>query len=515
MNFSLRLLLLPLAAFALTSAAADETDDGVFVAATTAVGPITQAEIRIQGTISGSAYPDPVRTARTARSEAERNDARSFVQDLSEWIIWHRHWSAQANEAGFQTWQEYAEAADLAGDMCLARVYLSRQLEGLTTVTLESAAGLIERHSQRFYQPEGRNVSYLFRACATTASAEVKEQIRVSLEDARGAVESGKLKFRDAARRYSEGPGAARGGHVGLVTRDSTYNPRFIELVFATAEGTLSPVTELHNGFYVVQVDSVQPEVRITPEFAWNHKEGSLQLLAAARDDLQKELAAAAASEHPEEPNPVAQMAAYAHARGFTSDECTTAEQMTREALRAREYFEHANRASLMATEADYEEYFEKNPGEFLDQRIWKLTEYVVPVSSKPGAPVVTRADAMRIAEHVRTRALAGETTTALAEELATSGVVIRETADWLHHTVDGEVDKDLLQLKPGEFTRVHDTSLGAMFCRLDAVREPVQLTIDDRRDYVENNTRLQKVIRAMEADRKRLGEELEVRLTF
>jgi len=73
------------------------------------------------------------------------------------------------------------------------------------------------------------------------------------------ALEGGE-DFNDVTRRLSEGPNAARGGSIGLITRGNLFDERLENAVFALQERQISQPIISTRGVHIVRVDALAPD---------------------------------------------------------------------------------------------------------------------------------------------------------------------------------------------------------------------------------------------------------------
>ena len=90
---------------------------------------------------------------------------------------------------------------------------------------------------------------------------EVKRAIQERVAEIRQALAGG-LPFADAARKYSRGPNAARGGAVGTVAPGDLFDPALDRAVFALTEGQVSEPVISSKGVHLIRLDAIQPDGR-------------------------------------------------------------------------------------------------------------------------------------------------------------------------------------------------------------------------------------------------------------
>jgi len=92
-------------------------------------------------------------------------------------------------------------------------------------------------------------------------SVETRRQVQAQVAEIRAALEGG-LDFATAARRWSRGPNAARGGVIGTVASGDLFDRNLDRAVFALAEGQISEPLLSSRGVHLMRVDAIQPDGR-------------------------------------------------------------------------------------------------------------------------------------------------------------------------------------------------------------------------------------------------------------
>jgi len=87
------------------------------------------------------------------------------------------------------------------------------------------------------------------------ARAEARQKIEEILKELKGGKD-----FAELARKYSEGPEAARGGDSGYVSRGSAAMPAIERAAFALKPGQTSDILETRRGFHIIKVTGRRPE---------------------------------------------------------------------------------------------------------------------------------------------------------------------------------------------------------------------------------------------------------------
>jgi parvulin-like peptidyl-prolyl isomerase len=116
-----------------------------------------------------------------------------------------------------------------------------------------------EANRDHFDGVEVKAAHILFRAPATAPAVE-RAVAREKLAALRAEIAAGKLDFAAAAKTYSHGPSAARGGDLGFICRKGgLQDDAFARAAFAMKVGELSGVVETPSGFHLIRVAARTP----------------------------------------------------------------------------------------------------------------------------------------------------------------------------------------------------------------------------------------------------------------
>lgn len=142
---------------------------------------------------------------------------------------------------------------------------------------------------------EGRKLQLIVvdptaNADGTGPASESAQAAYAAAHQAAADLAAGKA-FADVAKEYSTDASADSGGDVGVVTRDSTLDPAFLEAVFSTPEGGLTPLIAGADGSYrigkvnQVLVGTVDPgfEKAVRAEVSWDAYRANARAEALAR----------------------------------------------------------------------------------------------------------------------------------------------------------------------------------------------------------------------------------------
>jgi len=131
------------------------------------------------------------------------------------------------------------------------------------------------------------------------ANKDVEEYVAKQMLDYKRQVESGKQKFEQLVKLYSEDPGSKdAGGQYTLNRNEKTWDPAFLSASFRLKEGQISPVVKSKFGLHIIQLVSrsgdeavVRHILRIPPVTEDEIKETTAKL-----DSIKKSLVAGSLS---------------------------------------------------------------------------------------------------------------------------------------------------------------------------------------------------------------------------
>lgn len=134
--------------------------------------------------------------------------------------------------------------------------YVMLSLDEIANETEVSEEALRDRYQQRrrkLAETAERRASHILM---TPEAAGGEQQARERAKVLRDWIESGKLSFAEAARRYSQDPGSSdKGGELGWVSRGMMAEP-FEEALFDLDEqGAISPVVETRFGYHIIRYE--------------------------------------------------------------------------------------------------------------------------------------------------------------------------------------------------------------------------------------------------------------------
>jgi len=129
---------------------------------------------------------------------------------------------------------------------------IQREIDSKISVSDEEIADYYEKNKERMRRPEAVQLSEIFTAADTRASAETRSKARQKIELILKEVHGGK-DFAALARRFSESPDAEDGGEMGYISRNNNL-PVLFEAAFKLKVGEVSDVVETPFGYHILKV---------------------------------------------------------------------------------------------------------------------------------------------------------------------------------------------------------------------------------------------------------------------
>jgi len=475
-------------------------------------GNVTEPELNLYLKYLGYQVQNPLKAYNLTQDKGAVSELESVITGAVEDIIWDREYSQIARASDFHLKEELV--ANIAGvfNKCVSDHWIARLSDSVTTLTRAELFDVFEKHRKDFEHPEMREVSYIFQMTTDTMTLSQKDELYRKLSQVREDVIGDRLTFKDAALMYSEAYSAADGGYIGLVSKDSTFNRKFIDLVFSTPGKTLLPVTLLHNGYYIVYIHSIVPEKKIDKDELSHSPEIQKRLIAYAREDFLKTQQEKAREAYKEARNEIEAISLFAQSQGFKCDDCEILKRILTERNMARGWFSQTRQGDFEPTESEILDYYNTHPSEMNEQGQWKLTGFHIPVSGKRESPVRNREQAIRVVEEMRRNLLDGKGEDEITKTYSSRGLKILSTGEWVNGSDFAKADEELLKMKPGGLTSVFWGREGAFFFRLDDKRALPKLPLEKKRSYIARNLRAEKYQKYYEENRKKLMQQLQMK---
>ena len=493
----------PGGAVATTSPVVAEYDGGV----------ITAEETAVYARSLQYPYSDPWATYFEARHEpALQADTSDILRLCAEEILWDRTIAQEARQSGFVLSRALEVEAEKRYDECVVEAWRNSIASKITTLSLETIGRVMEKDRRPFFQEEQRQVAYIFlQKDGPKADKPAPEKLRL-LRDLKWRIESGELDFTNAAKRFSEAASAPSGGRIGWVRQGDRYHPAFKNLVFQTPQGALSDAVELHNGYYLVKVESVIPERNPSPAEVAADPVLAAEALRLARVEAVAEAEKAAMASAPQALTTAKAMVEIARRDGIDDSLCFLTRALLMDRFTARAYFATSVTEQIKVTEEDARQYYDAHPTHMRESGIFRLTRFTVPTEARKGQPARSLEKARQLAEAVRNDVLGGTSDTDLLRRWEPQGLIVEETSGWQQGTGIGPADMELLRQPEGYISNVHSATTGMVFFRLNGKRDLPLVPFEAKREQILKTVRDLRVADAMLESRKAVAERLRLR---
>jgi parvulin-like peptidyl-prolyl isomerase len=116
----------------------------------------------------------------------------------------------------------------------------------------------------------------LFRAERPLDQA-AQDALQKKAEEVRAEIESGKISFADAARKYSAGPSRRQGGDLGFIPRNGVMDEAFSKAAFALEKGKISPPVTTPFGVHLIQWTDARPGTKTLKDVQTEIQQAAIQ----------------------------------------------------------------------------------------------------------------------------------------------------------------------------------------------------------------------------------------------
>ncbi len=125
-----------------------------------------------------------------------------------------------------------------------------------------------EENPKSFEEPEKMHAAAIYLKFGEKSTPEQRDQLRKKLEAIRADIEGKKTTFAEAAIKESQDKSTGpKGGDLGFFKRGDIMKP-LADAAFNTKPGSLTPVIEAENGYYLMDVLEIKPAGRMSLEAA-------------------------------------------------------------------------------------------------------------------------------------------------------------------------------------------------------------------------------------------------------
>ncbi len=142
--------------------------------------------------------------------------------------------------------------------------YVEQEFGKKAKVTEEDARKFYDSHPDEFSQPEQVRASHILIKVAPDADKVKKEKALKKIKEVQQKAKKGE-DFSELAKKYSEGPSAARGGDLGFFPRGKMVKA-FEEAAFSLEKGEISDIVETPFGYHVIKVTDKKKQGKISFE---------------------------------------------------------------------------------------------------------------------------------------------------------------------------------------------------------------------------------------------------------
>jgi parvulin-like peptidyl-prolyl isomerase len=125
-------------------------------------------------------------------------------------------------------------------------------------LTDEDVKRYYEENKEYFDRIVVRASHIVFRVSAAASDTE-REAVRAKLAALRQEIESGKIDFAEAAKKYSQCASAPSGGDIGYFPRKMTVEEPFAKAAFALKVGQMSDIVQTDYGLHLIKVTDRKP----------------------------------------------------------------------------------------------------------------------------------------------------------------------------------------------------------------------------------------------------------------
>ncbi len=145
----------------------------------------------------------------------------------------------------------------MLADRIMVQTVLSMEVRSQVHIAPESAREYYDAHKEEFIIPGTVKARHILRMLPQGASAKEDKAVLDKINEIRAEVLDG-LKFSAAAKVYSQGPSARKGGDLGYVEPGQMV-PAFDKVVFSLKPGEISEPVKTRFGYHLILVEERKP----------------------------------------------------------------------------------------------------------------------------------------------------------------------------------------------------------------------------------------------------------------
>ena len=140
----------------------------------------------------------------------------------------------------------------------MVKRYVDRDVAPEIEVTDAQARAWYDAHPEAMTRPESVRISQIVVQVPPQAAAAARAAARQKIEEILKELKAGK-DFAEAARLYSDGPEAKRGGDVGWIWAGGGALPPVERAALALQPGQMSDIVESRRGFHLIKATERRP----------------------------------------------------------------------------------------------------------------------------------------------------------------------------------------------------------------------------------------------------------------
>jgi len=145
----------------------------------------------------------------------------------------------------------------MLSDQIMEQTVLGREVRSQVQIEPEAAREYYDAHKEEFIIPGTVKARHILRILPRGASADETKEVLRKINEIRAEVMDG-LKFSAAAKVYSQGPSARKGGELGYV-QSGQMVPEFDKMVFSLKPGEISEPVRTRFGYHLILVEDRKP----------------------------------------------------------------------------------------------------------------------------------------------------------------------------------------------------------------------------------------------------------------
>lgn len=147
------------------------------------------------------------------------------------------------------------ELRELVKNNLLIAKYAEEHINSKIIVTEEDANKIYTAQKKHFVQPAQVRARHILLKVAPSDSKQKKDKAREKIKSILREARGGESDFAELAKKYSEGPSAAKGGDLGYFGKGQMVSS-FEKAAFALNAGGISDMVETLFGYHIIKVEN-------------------------------------------------------------------------------------------------------------------------------------------------------------------------------------------------------------------------------------------------------------------